>query len=275
MPTEMIEYIIKYWGEHGCKSIAPYINGEPLMDERLPWICDIALENNKMFVVVDTNGTLFGRRKNLVHRNLKQVRITLSAANPETYLMVHGAQLFREAESTVEWFLKNRLPRQYPMLYYITNKHNIHEIFSYIKKWRGKAHLTLFPLHEVEGIQTESTKTRPKTKTYWDELTKKITGLYPKQPCCPIDIYPDGTCNVRTSSNYGCCQGSHSFSVAWNGLLLHCTDIPYKYNYGYIYDHDMSKVWHKRNRAKIGHPACSKCTVKHPQHDKILMKYLT
>ena len=273
MPSEMIEYIIDYWGAHGCKSVAPYINGEPLMDERLPWICDISCKNG-MHVELDSNVTLYDSREMLVHPNMKQVRCSFSAATKETYEVVHGADLFREVSATIEWFLKNRHPNQYPMLYFITNKYNEQELLPYIKKWKGKAHLTLFPLHEVSDIQTKSEETKPSDLGYWDKFTLKIVGEIPYQKSRPIDIFPDGRTEVRYFSDSHPCQGTHSFSVAWTGQLLHCTDIPYSFNYGNVYENDMLEVWHKRNLAKIGHPACSVCNVKHPKHDKILRRYL-
>jgi len=273
MPSEMIEHIITYWGEHGATSIAPYINGEPLLDSRLPWICDLSQECG-MKVVIDTNGTLYQHRKNLIHPNLREVRFSFSATTPDVYEQVHGAPLFARAENTIDWFLKNRHPSQYPMLYFITNKHNIHQIPVYINRWLGKAHIVLFPLHEVSGIQTESEKTRPSNSGYWNEITEKVVGSSPEQPYRPIDIYMDGRRETRYFPFYETCQGTHSFSVSWNGLLLHCTDIPYDFNYGNIYDHDMLEVWHKRNLAKLDHLACRVCNVKHPKHDEILEKYL-
>ena len=280
MPFDMVKYIIEYWGKHGCKSVAPYINTEPLLQEPLLTegytlrdVCDLTLKNG-MHVELDTNGTLYENRAYLVHPAMKQVRITFSATNPITYEIVHGANLYIEALQTINWFLKHRLPNQYPMLYFITNKFNKNELLPYIKKWRGKAHLTLFPLHEVDRIQTKSEETKPSDLGYWDKLTQKIVGEVPYQKSRPIDVFLDGRTEVRYFSDSHPCQGTHSFSVAWTGELLHCTDIPYKFNYGYVYDRDMLEVWHERNLAKIGHPACSVCNVKHPKHDEILTKYL-
>lgn len=280
MPLNMVKYIIDYWGKHGCKSVAPYINTEPLFQEpieklgyNLNDVCDWT-EQAGMHVVIDTNGTLYKNRHYLVHPALKQVRITFSATNPITYNVVHGLDLYQEALDTINWFLKNRHPNQYPMLYFITNKYNKDELLSYIKRWKGKAHLTLFPLHEVDKIQTKSEETKPEDDCYWDKLTEKIVGKIPYQKSRPIDIYPNGNAEVRYFDNYTCCQGSHSFSIAWTGELLHCTDIPYSFNYGHVYDRDMLEVWHERNLAKINHPACNVCNVKNLKHDEILRKYL-
>jgi hypothetical protein len=282
MPYDMMKYIIEYWGCHGCKSVAPYINTEPLLQEPLlsldrPYtlrdVCDLT-QKAGMHVELDTNGTLYKNRKYLVHPAMKQVRFTFSATNKETYEIVHGAPLYEEALATIQWFLKNKLETQYPMVYFITNKHNKDELQQFIKTWKGKAHLTLFPLHEVDNIQLKSVETKPEDLTYWDKLTKKIVGEIPYQKNRPIDIFSNGKTEVRYFSNTHPCQGSHSFSVAWTGQLLHCTDIPYSFNYGHVYDRDMLEVWHQRNKAKIGHSACSVCNVRHPDHDKILRKCL-
>lgn len=280
MPFEMVKHVIEYWGSHGCKSVAPYINTEPLLQEpllsegyTLKDVCDLT-QKNGMHVELDTNGTLYENREYLIHPAMKQVRITFSAINRETYEIVQGADLFDDALKTIKWFLKNKLESQYPMLYFITNKYNQDEIFKYIKKWHGLTHLTLFPLHEVDRIQIKSEETKPSDISYWDKLTEKITGKIPIQKNRPIDIFPDGRIEVRTFSKTHTCQGTHSFSVAWTGQLLHCTDIPYKFNYGHVYDRNMLEVWHERNKAKINHEACKACNVKSPDHDKILTKWL-
>jgi len=280
MPFEMVKYIIEYWGAHGCNSVAPYINTEPLLQEpllregyTLRDVCDLTLKNG-MHIELDTNGTLYKNREYLVHSATKQVRFSFSATNREIYKVVHGADLFDDAFKTINWFLKNRLECQYPIIYFITNKHNQHQLFSFIKKWKGKAHLTLFPLHEVDGIQTKSEENLPSSFFYWDSITKKIVGKFPYQKSRPIDIFPNGKTEVRYFSDSHPCQGTHSFSVAWTGQILHCTDLPYSFNYGNVYENDMLEVWHERNLAKIGHPACSVCNVKHPKHDEILRRYL-
>jgi sulfatase maturation enzyme AslB (radical SAM superfamily) len=74
------------------------------------------------------------------------------------------------------------------------------------------------------------------------------------------------------------CQGTHSFSVAWTGDILNCTNIPYEYNYGNVYDEqgetrDLVEIWKERNRQKLTHEACQKCNVRNPNHNDILMRY--
>lgn len=284
MPAKMVKYLISEMGRLGCQSVAPYINTEPLLQDPLYTegydLCDVCnwTQAAGMHIEIDTNGTLTKYREYLRHPANKQVRITFSANNPGTYEKVMGAPLYWEALHNIEWLLKKRYPGQYIMLYYITNRYNMAELLPWIKKWRGRAHLTLYPLHEVNNIQLESVKTRPKNLSYWDQLTKKISGQVPHQKNRPIDIYPDGHAEVRYFSEYEVCQGSHSFSVAWTGQILHCTDIPYEpYNYGHVYEEsnrDLLAVWRRRNLAKIDHPACMACNVRRQDHNKILRKLL-
>lgn len=273
MKDEIIEYVCDYWGKHGALDVAPYINGEFMLDKRAKWISDIC-EKNKLSVVIDTNGSLYKFRERIVHKNNTQIRFSYSANTRETYELIHGKNLFYDATKTIEWFLENKYPSQYPMLYYILNRYNLNEVYDYIKKWQGLAHIVIFPIHEVKNIQLESEKTKLENKDSWREITKKITGKYPKQPCRPIDIYPDGKRRIRHFRFWESCQGTNSFSVNWQGLILHCTDIPYSFNYGSVYDNDMLEIWHKRNKLKLNHVACSVCSVRSPKHDKILIKYL-
>ena len=274
MSDEIVKYVIEYWGKRGANTICPYLNGEPLLDaDRLEWIHDLC-EANGLTVVYDSNGTLYENRFPLVHRNVSQVRFTVSATSREVYEKVHGADLFKEAKATVNWFLKNRLDCQYPMLYFICNRFNIHEIFDYVEEWRGKAHLSLFPLHEVKNFQHKSEESKFQERDQWSEVAKKFTGEYPQQPNRPIDVGMDGVAKNRYMPFYKACQVCDCAGVSWNGLWLHCTDLSYKFNYGHVYEIDMQEQWIKRNLAKLTHPACKGCNVKHPNHDEILKKYL-
>lgn len=268
MPCEMFEFIVRYWSERGVLEVAPYINGEFCLDERAHWFSDVC-QKYGLTVVIDTNGSLYDFRERLVHPNNVQVRFSYSALTPEVYEKVHGKDLFRDATATVKWFLKNREKTQYPMLYFITNRFNKHEVLPYIKRWLGKAHICLFPLHEVGDIQGASLLSKVHKKNFWSRLTHKVTGSFPKQPNRPINIYPNGTRRISHFQPWIACQGSTSFTVNWQGLMLHCTDIPYKYNYGSIYDRDMQEVWWERNIEKLTHPACKVCSVRSPQYYSI------
>lgn len=302
MPSTMIEDLVEYWGPRKMKSVAPYIDGEPGMDPRLPWIGDIAQEQG-MYVVIDTNGAvedltkyklyddllendqlfddrddLSNARENIIHPNMKEVRFSFSANSPEVYEINHGGPYFDRVTEHIEYFLENKHEDQIARLYFITNKHNLDEIDDYIEKWERRAWITLFPLHEVPDIQLSSEKTKPSAQNYWNRITKRLTGKKPEMPYRPIDIRLDGSKRSRTFRPWITCQGTHSFSVAWTGELLHCTDIPYEYNYGHVYDEngevrDLISVWKERNRNKYSHEACQKCNVRNPDHNKILLRY--
>jgi MoaA/NifB/PqqE/SkfB family radical SAM enzyme len=195
MPTKMVEYIIGYWAAHGAESIAPYINGEPMMDKRLLHFCDVAQENG-LFVVVDTNGTLYENRNLLVHPAIREVRFSISANTPETYRKVHGQPVYERAISTLEWFLDNRMPSQQPILHFIASATNIHEVDDYIERWRG-IHMRIFPLHRVPTIQLQSDK-MAKVDYWWDNA---------KQPNRPLVVHPNGKTGIEYLRPYETCQG--------------------------------------------------------------------
>jgi len=160
------------------------------------------------------------------------------------------------------------------MLYFICNRYNVDQIFEYVRDWSAKVHIVLFPLHESKEFQLKSEEAKFTKENEWNEITYKLTGKYSKQPNRPIDIYPDGKTESRDIPFYMACQVCEAQAISWNGLILHCTDLPYKFNYGHVYEKDMLDAWRERNISKLTHPACRGCNVKHPNHDKILKKYL-
>jgi len=177
-------------------------------------------------------------------------------------MKIHGQPYYDQAISTLEWFLDNRLPEQRPMLHFIGDVNNIHELKDYIERWNG-IYQRIFPLHRIHGVQLQSDN-MPEINYWWDEA---------KQPNRPLIVHPNGKMELEYLRPYETCQGTWSFSIAWNGLLIHCTDISYKYNYGHVYEKDMLEVWHQRNRAKRTHEACLKCNVKNPDWERIMDGY--
>lgn len=256
MPTDMIKYIIRYWGRfREMRVIAPFVNGEPMLDTRLPDIFDYTQTHSYAYNLVDTNGTVYENRWLLVHPNLKIVRFTISANTFETYKQVHGVALFHKALATVEWFRKHRFPQQQIRFNYIVTKHNMDEIEGFIRRFKGFL-ITVFPLHRMPGIQLDS---------------EQALGMW-REPR-PITVFSDGTREVNVLRKWKTCQGM-SFAVMWNGLILHCTDAPPKYNYGHVYDVDMLEAWHRRNKARVTNPACQACNAKRSDWKQVLQKWL-
>lgn len=270
MPTEMIRYIIDYWGKFKeMKLIAPFVNGEPMLDKRLFDICDYTMKHSYAYNLIDTNGTPYENRHLLLHQNLKIVRFTISANTPETYKKVHGVPLFHKAIKTFEWFNKNRLPNQNIVLHFIVTRNNEHEIDEWTERFDGFLR-TIFPLHRMEGIQLDSEESLG-NKTEWVQTASQSMEEWKKTR--PLMIYPDGKKQKDVIPRYKTCQGM-SYAVMWDGTIMHCTDAPPKYNYGHVYEKDMLEAWHERNKARITNPVCIACNAKRPDWKEILRKYM-
>lgn len=278
MSTELLEYIINYWGEKrslGCEYICPYVNGDPIIDNRLSWICDLSRDNG-LKVVVDTSGNVYRNRRMLVHPYLTLLRFSISAATPETYERVQGCPKFKETVNTIKWVAENKCSTQQIELHYMVCKYNEHEIDQFIDTWRGFK-IKIFPLHEMEGIQLASTACLPKTA----EWINRGDTLEQWRQTRPLFLYPNGKAERRVMSRDKTCQGM-AYAVQWDGLVLHCTDAPpdYKdspFHLGYVKADgsgvDMLESWHKRNRQRINHPACRVCNAKRPDYYQVLREY--
>ena len=268
MPTEMVKYIIDYWSHYPeMQWYAFFLDGEPLLDHRLPMFCDYATIHTQGKLLIDTNATNYAARERLIHPNLRQVRISLSAATRETYHKVHGADLYDKAVRTAEWFQENKHPTQELSFHYMINKYNEHEIPDFLEQWPDTL-IKLFPLHQMPGIQQDSEDALT-DKPEWINTTQNMQAWKQTRP---IYVYPDGTRERRVMRSYMTCQGM-SFCVQWNGLIRHCSDAPPKYNYGHIYKQDMLEAWQKRNKARATNPACIACNAKRPDWLKILHRY--
>lgn len=267
MQTDMIKYILDYFGKYReVKHYAPFVNGEPLLDYRLPWFYDYVTDHTHGSVVIDTNGTNYAARERLIHPNLKQVRFSLCAADRETYEKVHGADLYRNVIKTVEWFIANKYPTQQTAFHFMVNKYNEDQINEFLDQWKGYL-VKLFPLHQMPGIQGNSETSLPSEK--WVNNGSSIEAWKASRP---IFVYPDGYHERRVMRSYMVCQGM-SFCVNHDGLILHCSDAPVEYNYGHIYKIDPLEAWQLRNRNRLTNPACQACNAKRPDWVKTLRRY--
>jgi MoaA/NifB/PqqE/SkfB family radical SAM enzyme len=270
MPMEMIRFIIDYWGQFPeMKVIAPFMNGEPMLDERLPEIFDYTVEKAPhAYNLIATNGNIWANRENLVHPNLRIVRFTISANTPETYERVHGVDLFSDAIKTVEWFKENRFVNQRIEFHFIVTKNNENEIEPWIERYQGFMR-KVFPLHRMDGIQEDSELSLGANTEY----IIKTDTLENWKKTRPLQIYPDGVRRRARLDKRTTCQGM-SFAVNWDGRIIHCTDAPPEYDYGHVYEKDMLDAWKERNIARINNPACIACNSKRPDWKEILEKYI-
>lgn len=261
MEDKTLWYVIKYWCKHGIKTIEPYVNGEPMLDDRLPQIFENTMKwsQGKTINIVDTNGSNYRFRERLVHPNARIVRFTISANTPETYRKVHGRDLFMNALKTFHWFVANKHPGQDARLHFIVNRFNVHEVEGFIERFRG-FNIRLFPIHRMKGFQKDSDSVVPE-EGFWS------TNLR------PVIVHPNGKQVVHQLKRYETCQGCWSFNVDWRGNIIHCTDAPPQFQYGHVLEVDMMGAWQKRLR-RLDHPACVACTVKKPEWRQTLTRYL-
>jgi len=266
MSDEMLKYIIDYWAEYPqMKHICPYVNGEPLLDDRLPWICEYS-QKKGMKVIVDTNGTLYEHRDYLVHPNMTLVRFSLSAITRETYEEVHGADKFYEALNTFHYVAKKAYPSQQIELHFMVCKDNEHEVDDWIKYFEGFKR-KIFPLHRMPDIQLASEDALGEDSTWIQDVSSQEAW----EATRPLFIYPNGQRERQIMPKYKTCQGM-AYAVMWDGTILQCTDSPPSYNYGKVPEVDMLEAWHKRNRDRINSPACRACNAKRPDWFKTLRK---
>lgn len=269
MPTEMVEYIIRYWGKfREMRIIAPFMNGEPLLDKRMPRFFDLTAECSHAYNLLDTNGTVYENREMLLHPNLRVVRFTISANSRETYKKVHGVNLFSKALKTFWWFADHKAQSQRIQLHFIVTKNNEHEIEDWIERFKGYTR-KIFPLHRMLGIQNASEQALGTRKDY----IHSASSFEEWKQTRPLFIYPNDHRERNVIPKHKTCQGM-SFAVQWDGTIMHCTDAPPTYNYGHCYETDMLTAWHLRNKARITNPACLACNAKRPDWKETLKKYV-
>jgi MoaA/NifB/PqqE/SkfB family radical SAM enzyme len=232
------------------------MNGEPLLDKRLPSLISTAKKYTGTQSVIDTNGAATQNRDMLLHPDLKLVRFTISAASKETYRKVHGKDLFEEAVNNFFWFNKNKHPSQTAWLHFITTSQNEHEVDRWLKMFEGYGR-TVFPVH-VSPLQQNSIKS-------------KSAGWQPR----PYAVLADGrktTSKPVANSVYPCPCWS-IMGISWRGEILQCCDYPYKYNYGKVGEVDLDEAWRERNRVGFDNDCCRSCSLKFTHGKELLKKY--
>lgn len=266
---EMIKYIIRYWGRFKeMELIAPFMNGDPLLDDRMLDIFDYTKLHSHAYNVIDTNGINYDNRNLMIHPNLKIVRFTVSAASRETYKKVHGVDQYDSVFKTLRWMEDNKLPETTMQFHFIVTKNNEHEIGDWIELFEGYKR-KIFPLHRMEGIQEDSEEALGVSPEWVIDTSTPERWAATR----PLFIDPNGRRYRDIIPKDRICQGM-SFAVQWDGKIVHCTDAPTTYNYGHVYEVDMLYAWRLRNRARISNPACIACNSKRPDWGEITRKWI-
>lgn len=243
MPIKTIHKIIEYFRDIPLYCIAPFMNGEPLLETRLHKINDM-IEDINTRSIIDTNGSIYENRDLLIHPNLWLVRFTINGCDKETYKKVHGKDLFKDALQTLYWFKEHKYRNQNIMIHLIVNKYNEYQIEEWIKFFEGFER-RIFMIHFSKG-QDNSIK----------YLSKSFMSTR------PLLINSKGKRSLeKLKPNYPC-QCWDILSISHKGDLLQCPDLPYKVNYGNINNTDILEAWNKRNENKMSNPYCLSCNLR-------------
>lgn len=256
MKLSLIERVLKAYKNVDLWCVAPFLNGDPLLERRLHKICDMVKEINNVQCVIDTNGSIYANRELLIHSNLKIVRFTISAMNKDTYLKVHGKDLFKDVLKTLDYFIENKFKNQKCWIYFITTKNNVNEIFLWLKFFKD-FDKSVFPIHTHE-LQQSSKTSKTNTLNEMYQVYKDGKIIYPHQKIIRDKIKP--------------CQCWDIQAIGINGELLHCSDFPYKYNWGNMITENVFESWRKRNLNKMDHVCCNSCSLRFNNYNEMFTK---
>lgn len=258
MPLSTIQHVLncfknKKWR---CSYVYCYLNGDPILEPRLPKITRMVKETLGVKTVVYTNGSIYENRRLLCDKNLDEVRFTISAATPETYRKVHGKPLFHDALKTVAWLNKNKYPKQRIFVNYILFEEN----FSELKAWKNlfrKYEQDVRPLHEAYS-QTQSIK-----------LGKdgELTGIY-------YSYASNSDMRTKKYSGYRPCDCFASLTVDVHGNMLHCPTVNPQYHYGSVLENDIEVLWKRKVEVGVNGESCVGCTMKRPDWKELFQKYV-
>jgi len=247
---EIVKEVLDYFRGKPLWSVAPFMNGEPLLYGDLTRFLDYA-EKCKLPCVIDTNGTLCEERKKLIHPNLRVVRFTISAISPETYLKVHGKPLFFDVLDTISWFNRHKLPSQQLWLHFIENKFNAHEREAWLLYFH-RYNKTVFPIHS-SIFQPNSLKSDSGGRKFKVLAGGKIEFFDHKQVPC---------------------QCWNTMNISIDGKIIQCSDFPDEVSYGRVGEVDLLEAWRRRNLNRMNNIYCNSCSLRLPHWKSVMQKYV-
>lgn len=116
--------------------------GEPCCHPSFAEICRVLRESGAAAVAVRTSGALGDPviENAMFETPVDVVEVTLDAATPQTYRLVHGADLFDEINARLEGWLARRLSAEHvlPVIVpsFVKAKENLHEMEGFFDKWQ-------------------------------------------------------------------------------------------------------------------------------------------
>ena len=260
MSLDMIEYILSYFYDRkiNVDVVAPFMNGDVLLEKRLPVICALSKKYQpKARIEAYTNGVAYENRDLLVDENIDVVRFTISALTRDKYKLMHGKDALPIVLKTLKYVTENKYPNQKIILNYVLTGYNVDQLSDWRKEFSDYIQ-DIRPLHI--GLHRKTSKNLDdKMSLSWADtlrLTKKmplIAGRHSENRPCPC---------------------WHNLSITWDGNILQCPDTsPKEATIGKIGEDDLLTVWRHRFKTGKNNPICMACNQRMPHWDNIFRRY--
>ena len=228
-----------------------YMNGEPLLEDRLPQISKLVKDTLHCHTILFTNGSIYTNRYLLADKNIDEVRFTISAATRSTYKLIHGKDLFNDVIKTLDWLTEHKKPNQTITINYILCQKNIHELELWKKLFKGYNH-DIRPVHDsVTQHQSKIAGDTHQAHLATNSSSRK-NKYSNKRPCC----------NFAT------------LHLGYNSKLMHCCVSDYIYNYGVYPEVDLDTFWKQKLKIGLNSEACKGCTTKDSNWEETFKKYV-
>jgi len=236
LPLHLVERLLQQTVDRRFQSIRPWMNGDPLFEDRLPKIIEIIRKYNSSPIHLFTNGTNYHNRHLLTNPEISEVHFTISASTSKTYTMVHGRPLHKQALRTLEWFERHKHSHQRIFIQFVITKQNIHELEEW-KQQFSRFNQIVSPLHR-------------------NARDSQLTD----------DIFIDAV-KLGTWKGYlfGLpCILWNNMAVSAKGDFLQCCEASVDYSYGNIAHTPLPEAWRRRCRNKMQNRFCQTCNVRAP-----------
>lgn len=220
----------------GVGSITFTGGGEPLMHEQISEMIDLAHKRGFDLGLV-TNGVLLHTLDEYIIDTFKFIRVSLDAADADTYLAVKGANSFRRVIKTVERIAETKGPSTTLGLSYVICKKNQDQIADAKKLSKDLG---------VDYIQF---------KPAW--LAGKLYDMQDLEASDAVFV----TERYEADSNLPCLIAGLIGIVSANGKLYYCCQHRGKKHYelGDLREHSFHEVWQRRKVIKPTLEECPKC----------------
>jgi hypothetical protein len=237
MPLHMIDQLMRQTQGITFASIRPYLNGDPLFEDRMPKITEIIRKYSPdSTITIFTNGTNYHKRELLTNPDIGEVHFTISAATPQTYTLVHGLPLWNQAIRTLEWFNEHKHLHQQLWVHFVVTKLNLHELdawkerFKDYPQWVMSLHHTSRDKHHTQDLVPDV------PVVHLNRLKGDLFGM-------PCTLWNNCTINVH-------------------GDYTLCCNAPVDYTFGNIADTPLFTAWKRRLDNKMQNEYCQSCNVR-------------